>query len=57
VELNPLTAPVQMVRAGTLNVGGVPTLALAVTLGTIVVVIAGGLRLFGRAESAAIDSL
>jgi lipopolysaccharide transport system permease protein len=57
VELNPLTAPVQMVRAGTLNVGGVPTLALAVTIGTIVVVIAGGLRLFGRAESAAVDSL
>jgi lipopolysaccharide transport system permease protein len=55
--VNPMTAPMEMARYGLLGQGEIPRTALLVTLGTIAVVVLGGLRQFGRAEAAAIDSL
>jgi lipopolysaccharide transport system permease protein len=57
VELNPMTAPVELVKAGLLGGGDVPTTALAVTLGTIGVIALSGFWFFGRSETAALDSL
>jgi len=56
-ELNPLTAPVEMVRLGIFNVGSVPRVALESCLGATLVLLLGGLWFFGRAESAAVDSI
>ncbi len=56
-SVNPMTAPIQMVKRGILGVGEVPITAMWVTFGTIVVLIVGGLVHFGRAEAAAVDSL
>lgn len=57
VLLNPMTAPVEMVRKGLLGTGGAPTTSLAVTLGTVAVLLIAGLWFFGREEAAALDSL
>lgn len=56
-SLNPLTAPVELVRYGLLGAGEVPTLALAICVGFIAVVGAPGLWFFNRSEAAALDSL
>jgi len=55
--LNPLTAPLEMVRSGLLGVGGVPLQALVVTLVACGVSLASGLWFFSRAEAAAVDEL
>jgi ABC-type polysaccharide/polyol phosphate export permease len=55
--MNPMTAPVEMVREGLLGTGGAPATSLAVTLGTVAVLMVGGLWFFGRSEAAALDSL
>lgn len=56
-SLNPLTAPIEMVRAGLLGVGEVPPVALSVTLVFIGLVGISGLWFFNRSEAAALDSL
>ena len=57
VQLNPLTAPILLVKKGVLGVGTVPVGALAVSFGFVLVVGSLGLRFFNRSESAALDSL
>jgi lipopolysaccharide transport system permease protein len=56
-ELNPLTAPVELVRRGLLGAEPLPAAALAVSLGTTAVLWIAGLRHFGREEAAAVDNL
>lgn len=56
-ELNPVTAPVEMVRFGMLGTGGVPATGLAITIATILVLGAAGLRFFLRSEAEALDHL
>lgn len=55
--INPVTAPVEMVKYGILGTGGVPTGALAVTVGFIVVVATAGIAFFRRSEAAAVDAM
>jgi lipopolysaccharide transport system permease protein len=55
--LNPMTAPVEMVRDGILDAGEVPYTALGVTLGTIAFLWCSGLWFFLRSEEQALDSL
>jgi len=55
--VNPVTAPVEMVKYGLLGTGGIPMEALAVTLGFIVVVATTGLAFFRRSEAAAVDAM
>lgn len=55
--INPVTAPVEMVKYGVLGTGGVPMEALAVTIGFIVVVATGGIAFFRRSEAAAVDAM
>jgi lipopolysaccharide transport system permease protein len=55
--LNPLTAPVEMVKKGLLDAGDVQNSALAVSFGVIVVAILSGMTFFARAEAAAVDRL
>jgi lipopolysaccharide transport system permease protein len=57
MELNPMTAPMEMFRNGIFGTGGVPMLGLAATIVTIVVVGSLGLRFFIRSEAAALDNL
>jgi len=56
VELNPVVAPIQMIKDGLLGSEGLTTSASLVTLAAVVVIWAGGLWLFGRAETTAIDA-
>jgi lipopolysaccharide transport system permease protein len=56
-ELNPMTAPVQMVKYGALGIGEVPLESLAVSLGLLLVLSTLGLWFFAKSESAAVDSL
>lgn len=56
-QLNPATAPVEMVKFGILGTGSVPYTSLYITLGFIAVVGGLGLWFFGRTEDAAVDSL
>lgn len=56
-ELNPMTAPVELVKSGLLGTPAAPSISLWVTLGTIAVVGGTGLVFFARAEAAALDSL
>lgn len=56
-SLNPMTAPIEMVRYGFLGSGEVPLTALAVSVGTIVVIALGGLAYFSRSEALALDGL
>lgn len=55
--VNPVTAPVEMVKYGVLGTGGIPMEALAVTLGFIVVVATAGLVFFRHSEAAAVDAM
>ena len=55
--INPVTAPVEMVKYGILGIGDVPFDALAVTGAFIVVVASGGFLFFERSEAAALDAL
>jgi lipopolysaccharide transport system permease protein len=57
VELNPVTAPVELFKAGLLGTGDPTGLSLAASLGAILVVGAAGLVFFGASESAAVDSI
>ncbi len=54
-ELNPLTAPMEMIRTALFGVGDVTSLAVGVTIGFVAVVGALGLVWFGRAEATALD--
>lgn len=56
-SLNPLTAPVEALKLGLFNTGTVPTTAIAISAGFIVVLLASGLWFFFRAEEAALDHL
>jgi lipopolysaccharide transport system permease protein len=56
-ELNPLTGPVEMVRRGLFDVGGLTWLSVASCLVATFVLLLGGLWFFGRAESAAVDAI
>ena len=49
-SLNPVTAPIELVKHGLLNVGDVTSLGLATYFGALVVVGSLGLRVFLRAE-------
>jgi lipopolysaccharide transport system permease protein len=49
-SLNPITAPLEMVKEGLLDVGDVTTLGIAVYFGALVVVGVGGLRIFAPKE-------
>lgn len=55
--VNPVTAPVEMVKYGVLGTGGIPMEALAVTVGFIVVVATAGLVFFRHSEAAAVDAM
>lgn len=57
VELNPVTAPVELVKHGLLGTDAPPGIALASTLAVIALVGGSGLRFFSRSEAAALDSL
>ncbi len=54
-ELNPLTAPMEMVREAVFHNGDVTTLGLSVSVGFIAVVGALGLAFFARSEATAMD--
>jgi lipopolysaccharide transport system permease protein len=56
-QLNPATAPLEMVRQGLFGVGTVRLQGVVVTLLTILAVGYGGLRFFGRSEAVALDYL
>jgi lipopolysaccharide transport system permease protein len=56
-SVNPVTAPIEMVKRGLLGFGELPVEAIAISLGTIVALFAGGLYAFARHEAAALDSL
>jgi ABC-type polysaccharide/polyol phosphate export permease len=56
-ELNPMTAPIQMVKKGLLGVGEVPMLSLGTMLGTLAILGTLGLWFFVKSEAAALDSL
>jgi len=55
-SLNPMTAPIELVRMGMFGVGGVPLTAVLSTAIFIVVVGGAGIRFFNRAERLALDS-
>jgi lipopolysaccharide transport system permease protein len=57
MSANPLTAPMEMVHRGLLGDGDIQTSGLIVTIATIVVVGALGLRFFDSSESRALDRL
>jgi lipopolysaccharide transport system permease protein len=57
IELNPMTAPLELFRIGVFNEGHVPMLALASTFVFIAVIGSLGLRFFNRSESRALDAL
>jgi lipopolysaccharide transport system permease protein len=54
-QLNPMTAPMEMMRKAMFGVGDVTVEGLAVTIGTIVIVGTFGLLFFSRSEAAALD--
>jgi lipopolysaccharide transport system permease protein len=57
VALNPMTAPVEMVKEGVLGAGTVTPLAIAITVSTVTLLVISGLWFFGRAEGLAVDRL
>ena len=57
VELNPLTAPIMMVKQGLLGTQAVPALSVVSAIVAIIVVGGGGLWFFSRSEDMAVDSL
>jgi lipopolysaccharide transport system permease protein len=56
-QVNPATAPIEMVKFGLLGTGAIPMKSLLVTFVTLAVVLLPGLWFFGRAEAAAVDAL
>jgi lipopolysaccharide transport system permease protein len=56
-QLNPATAPLEMVRKGLYGIGSVRPAGLAITFAAILIVGYGGLRFFARSESTALDYL
>ena len=56
-ELNPLTAPILLVRHGLLGIETVPLAALGASVGLTLLLWAGGLWYYGRMEAAAVDTL
>lgn len=54
--LNPVSAPLELVRLGIFGSGEVPTAALVSTLVAILVIGIPGLRFFNRSESRALDA-
>ena len=56
-EVNPMAAPIELIRYGLLGVGHFPPLALATSLGAILFVGGGGLWFFNRSEASALDNL
>jgi ABC-type polysaccharide/polyol phosphate export permease len=56
-SLNPMTAPIEMVRIGLFDIGQVPLVAICSTVATILIVGGGGLWFFMRSERLALDSL
>jgi homopolymeric O-antigen transport system permease protein len=56
-QLNPVTAPLEMMRYGLIGNGDIEPTGLAITLGSILVVGTSGLWFFSRSESAALDAL
>lgn len=56
-SLNPVTAPVEMVRYGLLGIGDVTRQTFGLTVGVIVVLFVGGLWFFGKPERLSFDDL
>lgn len=56
-SLNPLSAPIEMVKRGFLGEGSVPASGIAITLVTAFVLCVGGFHFFSRAESKALDHI
>jgi lipopolysaccharide transport system permease protein len=54
-SFNPITAPVELVKAGLIDAGHVTLTALAVTIGTLVVLIGTGLGYFNSKERKDLD--
>jgi lipopolysaccharide transport system permease protein len=57
VELNPITAPVQLYKWGLLGIGEFPGLALLASLVITLIVFASGVWFFTREEGATVDRL
>jgi lipopolysaccharide transport system permease protein len=57
VALNPMTAPVEMVKEGVLGAGTVTPLAVAIAASTMVLLVVSGLWFFTRSEALAVDGL
>lgn len=56
-SVNPMSAPLELVRRGVLGTGDITAVGLASSIGFLVVVGGLGLRYFHRSESAALDRL
>jgi lipopolysaccharide transport system permease protein len=56
-SLNPLTAPIGMIKRGLLGVGDIPPEAVGVSIAGAVVIVGAGLIFFLRHESTAVDDL
>lgn len=56
-ELNPMAAPVELIRYGLLGVGHFPPLTLATSIGAILLVGGLGLWFFNSREASALDNL
>lgn len=56
-SINPVTAPIEMIKNGVLGIGQVPPGALVVTFATILVVGGIGWVFFERSEAAAVDAV
>lgn len=57
MEMNPMTAPLEMVKSGLLNAGDVTLPAVLASVGWITLISATGLRFFLKSEAAAVDHL
>jgi lipopolysaccharide transport system permease protein len=57
IELNPVTAPLELFRLGIFGQGEVPATSLASCLLVTALVVGGGLLAFNRAEEEALDAL
>jgi lipopolysaccharide transport system permease protein len=55
--INPLTAPVEMIKHGLLGVGEIPITALAITIASVVVIGTSGLWFFHQAADFSVDRL
>jgi lipopolysaccharide transport system permease protein len=55
--LNPMTAPVEMVKAGLLGAGDVQTQTVVISVSIIALTLVSGLWFFGRMEASSVDHL